>query len=104
VSDLTRSWDLYLGYSECEQCGGSGESLFVELMDGQATASLSVGCFGGETKSGIPADVAAWLLDLLHQPGDLLDDRADDVRLIAEELARQTPALPTEPTPEGTPA
>jgi hypothetical protein len=104
VSDLTRSWELYLGYSECETCGGSGEALSVELFDGQAEARYTVGCFGGDSKSGTPADVAAWLLDLVASHSDLLADRADDVRVIAEELARLTPTLSTEPTPEGTPA
>lgn len=104
MTDLVRSWELYLGYSECETCGGTGESLSVELFDGQATASYSVGCFGGDSKAGTPADVAAWLLDLLASSPELLGDRADDVRLIAEELARLTPTVTTEPTPEGLPA
>lgn len=99
MSDLTRSWELYLGYSECETCGGSGESLSVELFDGQAEARYSVGCFGGDSKSGAPADVAAWLLDLLAA-SDFLAERADDVRVIAEELARLTPSLSAAPIPE----
>jgi hypothetical protein len=104
VSDLVRSWEIELPGSDCETCGYTPQRLAVDLDGATATASYTVGCFGGDSKAGAPAEVSAWLLDLIGGSPDLFHDWHDDVRLIAEELARLTPALPTEPIPEGTPA
>ena len=59
-----------LGYADCEQCGGSPESLEFYWDDDERCyfASVQVGCYGGETTSAVDPEVA---LDIFGRWGHI---------------------------------
>lgn len=72
-----REWELSLGYSECESCGGAPEDAFVrEQGPSSILVGYSVGCFGG----------ASAVVESLSEAADWLD--AGPMRHDVEQLVK----------------